>query len=552
MMRFPYFSQPLFFIVALMGLSAANLFAYQHILSHEFLRWDDQIFLLNNPHIRTLSLENLGWMWREIHLDHWHPLTWLSFAVTYAGAGLDSGAFHRVNLILHSANTVWFFVVGALLYSLARHGNFSGLRQLSAWGVGFCAALLFAVHPQHVEIVAWASARKDLLCIFFLLPAFIAYLYYARSERWYWYGLSLLCFALALTAKTIAVTFPALLLVLDFYPLRRPLTRRLVLEKIPFFLLILVPLTLTVIGQQQASVMTDLNTLSLSARFLNAANSVMFYLSKWFVPLYLSPYYPFESKSLGLALLPVLGVFAVTLLTLALWFKKQGLWLSAWAFYLITLSPVIGIIQVGPQAAADRYTYLSTLPFYLLVSAAVLFVYQRYARVGRIMVISAVLVGVLILGLLTRVQTQIWRDSLSLWRYAVAYAPDSSVPQRNLATEYMFRGDYEKALTHYYFAMNLTPGVMIDYSNSAIAYIYTGQFDKALEMYDYIIENKLPVTPAELAQIYASMTWIYLRQNQPESARAALQQALSLEPAHAFAQDLWQRLEHNTNPSTHP
>jgi protein O-mannosyl-transferase len=551
-MKFSFnLSSRLFLIVALLVLTSANWLVYYPILSHEFVRWDDQAFLLNNPHITALTFENLAWMWREIHLDHWHPLTWLSFAVTYAGAGLDSAAFHRVNLLLHSANTVWFFWLSALIYTLARQHNKTFLHQASAWIVGFIAALLFALHPQRVEIVAWASARKDLLCIFFLLPAFIAYLYYVQSQRIYWYILSLVCFTLALMSKTFAVTFPALLFILDFYPLRRRFSWQLLYEKLPFFGLIIIPLSVTLLGQQQAAIMVDLTVLGLDARILNAAHSVFFYVSQWIAPIYLSPFYPFEAKPLLNALVPLMAVVATTVLVVLLWWlKNQRVWFAAWFFYGISLSPVIGIIQVGSQAAADRYTYFTMLPFYLLAAAAIVALYKR-GRSWHPLVLAVGLLWVVGLGYLTREQTALWRDSLSLWQYAVIYAPDSNVTHRNLATEYLFRGDYEKAITHYYFAMNLG-AAMIDYSNSAIAYIYTAQLDKALALYHHLLNHYVVNDSAQLAQIYASMGWIYLRQNQPENARSAVQQALNLIPAHPFALNLWHTLEQNALPSAHP
>ncbi|MCP4702540.1 MAG: hypothetical protein GY862_37630, partial [Gammaproteobacteria bacterium] len=238
--------------------------SYSEALHNDFqIFWDTDRLVSLNPHIRSFSLDNLYWMLTETYIDHWHPLTWFSHALDYALFGLEPWGHHFSSILLHCMNTVWLFaLVIMLLWVLAKKssaGKFQmDTRVLAGAGI---AALLFGIHPQHVESVAWVAERKDVLSLFFIMPVLLAYLRYASApsakSRTRWYLLALFCFCLAILAKSMAVTIPAILILMDIYPLKRIVpganhffaNAKVILEKIPFFLLSLVSIILTVAGQ---------------------------------------------------------------------------------------------------------------------------------------------------------------------------------------------------------------------------------------------------------------------------------------------------------------
>ncbi len=515
-------------------LVSISFIAYNNVLDNAFLAWDDSRYVSGNPHIRSFSPENLYWMLTSFYEANWHPLTWLSHAIDFALYGLEPWGHHLSNVLIHCANTVWVFILAIVLMTGRNILHFSAARldnyTLSAAAI---AALLFGVHPQHVESVAWVSERKDVLCLFFVLPAILAYIVYTlipatKKHRKYWYICSLCCFVLALMAKPMAVTVPAILLLMDVYPLKRfflkhdaqagkieaPGYKTIIIEKLPFFLFTSISIVLTLLAQKQAQAIIGIAQISFDARLLNAFNSVVFYLSKLILPVHLSPFYPHYIRGINesySALIPAMAIFLISLVCIHQWYQKKYYWLAAWLFYLITLSPVIGIIQVGLQAAADRYAYLPTIPFYILTGIGIAGI-VRHGRTTKLLKSGVPLLSLAIVAMLTSLtvqQTLVWRNDVILWKYAVSTAPDKTNSS--------------------------------SYYNLAVAYLNKGRRLDALKVYKYMLQHHINAR-LDMSNIYSNMGWIYYETGVFPEARKFARMALAVNPNHPHAQELLTKL----------
>ena len=374
---------PVLVTAAMIMVFVLTLLAYRGALN-DALVWDSVYYLVGNEsRISSLSLENLQWMMTTMEMGSWHPLTWLSWAIDYQLLGtLDPAGFHLSNVTLHGVNSALVLLLMLQLIHLAGpEKSASAALSGSAALVAAClVGLLFALHPQHVESVAWVAGRKDLLCQLFMLLSLITYLRFGsapggRQKRWY--VASWLFALLAVMAKPMAVSLPVIMLVLDAYPLGRldcthsvrslmvSLLRR-VAEKTPFILLSLMVAVIAMVAQDHAIA----STIPWSSRVLNGFNSYLAYLSKLLLPLALSPHYPFVMMSdSGIEmqqLVPVAGFMGISFLAVWLWLKGHRWFMAAWAIYVVSLLPVIGVVPFGLPGMADRYAYFPTLPFYCL------------------------------------------------------------------------------------------------------------------------------------------------------------------------------------------
>ena len=533
-------------ILIIFGLALAIFTAYHNALNNGFVAsWDTGFYVIGNPNIKALNWENIQWMFTNFYMANWHPLTWLSHALDYAWFGLEPWGHHLVSIIIHGFNTVLLFVLVIALLSLkARVDN----KILLAATV---AAILFGIHPQHVESVVWIAERKDVLCLFFILLALLSYVFYnaARTTkaRISWYLSALLCFVLALLSKPMAVTFPVILILMDVYPLNRtrltashPRDRvsLLIIEKIPFFIFTLFSIIITIVAQHQAGAVASTEALSVEMRLLNAFNSLIFYISKFIFPVSLSPYYPFPSSQ---SLIPVIASLLITLVCAYLWYKKQYYWLIAWLFYLVTLSPVIGIIQVGNQAAADRYVYLPTIPFYILlgIGIAKLLYAGKLLKLGTL---TAFLLLTVALVHLTQKQSLVWKNDVIFWNYIAAYTPTTPSVQFNLGNAYLGINEYEKAVEHYHIALSLEPGNKWWYENLSIAYIKLNRLEEALNLLKQLIELETEVVDYSWDDIYYMIGWIYFKQGLLHPAEESLTKALEFNPENKGARDVLSKI----------
>jgi hypothetical protein len=360
-------------------------------LSNEFLSWDDGTYVFNNPNIRSFNLTFLRWAFSAFYASNWHPLTWISHALDYAAWGLNSWGHHLTNIVLHAVNTfILIFLVIRLLEraqgSTIRSDPSLILNQQAITITGVVTGLLFGLHPLHVESVTWVAERKDLIYALFYLLSVTMYVRYEEGgtieklpeistlRLFNIRHLPSLCFfMLALLGKPMAVTLPVVLLILDWYPLKKILSLKTfgiaLCEKLPFIALSIVSSILTILAQKSGMAFQLMNIVPLPTRLFVAAKSLMLYLWKVIFPFHLVPFYPYPEKlspDLAQYLLVFIPLIAITIICVAL-ARKQKLWLSVWVYYVITLLPVLGIVQVGRQAMADRYMYLPSLgPFLML------------------------------------------------------------------------------------------------------------------------------------------------------------------------------------------
>jgi len=499
--------------------SLITFLLYLPCLRNGFLIWDDRDYVTNNPMIRSINLELIKSAFFEFHASNWHPLTWISHAMDYAIWGLDPVGHHLGNVILHTLNTALVVIVTIRLIELYRYRTVTNetalwLKERGIMITGSISGLLFGLHPIHVESVAWVAERKDLLCALFFLMSILAYLKYvngkshtirydtARAGHFnILYFLSLGLFMLALLSKPMAVSLPFVLLIIDWYPSNRIFSVKsfgaVLIEKLPFILLSLGSSVLTTLAQKGGGAIVSFEAVPLSSRMLVANKSLVVYLLKIMLPTNLMPYYPYPSDA-SLFSLKYLSLIILTLLIMATCIvaaRKQKLLLSVWGCYVVTLIPVLGVVQVGGQAMADRYAYLPSLGPFLTVGLAVAWVWGRAdnSLIGRSLIkaigTTFAVFLLITLGYLTIRQMRLWENDFTLWSYAIA----KSVPEkaafvyRNRAQAFSYSGQFVMAINDYSTAIALNPSSCSAYLNRGMAYNELGQFDRAIADFDKTI-----------------------------------------------------------------
>src|SRR5881628_712149 len=439
-----------------------TLTAFLPTLQNQFVAWDDDKNFLDNPRYRGLGWAHLRWMFTAFHLGHYIPLTWVTFGMDHLLWGMKPVGYHLTSLLLHAANAVLFFSLVRRILTLARPSAAERDHALVV-SAGF-AALVFAIHPLRVESVAWVTERRDVLSGLFYLLTILLYLQACeRGERGRgWYRGAVALFACALLSKSMVVNLPVVLLILDVYPLRRlggslgwwsEPARRVYVEKIPFVLLAAAASALAVRAQSLVHSMAPLDQLSVPARLAVSAYGLSFYLWKMIVPSNLSPLYPRPLTVDPWAMPFVLSyglVLATTGIALALRRRVPGL-SAAWSAYVVVLLPVLGIVQIGSQIAADRYTYLASLGWAILAGAGLGSSWRTSSRsrtgTPTALPLAGIATGVVVaLGVLTWSQAQVWHDSERLWTHALATGYDSVAAQNNLGRELVGQGKPAEAI----------------------------------------------------------------------------------------------------------
>lgn len=512
------------------ALAVATLAAFAGVFRNGFVSFDDELYVLRNPHVMGgLSWADAVWAWTSSEAANWHPLTWLSHMTDVSLFGLAPAGHHATSLLLHLANVL-------LLFALLRAAT--GRTGRSA-----AAAALFAVHPLRVETVAWVSERKDVLSLLFGLLTIAAYARWARRREPRLYAAALLLFAASLMSKSTLVTLPALLLVLDFWPLLRlrfasapnagePADKlppepsgslsRLVVEKIPFAVLAVAAGAWTFRAQRLAGA-TEALSLPWSLRLENALVSAVGYLGKTFWPARLAVLYPHPATSLGwrtaLAALFLLAITAAAVLLA----RRRPYLLAGWVWYLVSLLPVIGLVQVGWQAAADRYTYVPSLG---LAVALVWGIADAAAgRVPARALAAATVVVVGLLGARTVQQVAIWRDSLSLFEHAVAVTGPNETMQIDLGNELARRGRTEEAGQHFAEALRIAPGSKEAlYALGSLA-SREGRLDQALSYYSDAVGRH-----PDFAEARVQLASVLVRQRRLPRAFDEAAKALEIRP----------------------
>ncbi|UCG34147.1 MAG: tetratricopeptide repeat protein [Phycisphaerales bacterium] len=472
-----------------MFLVAATFLAFWPTLRNNLVDWDDPANLIDNAHVRGLSAANLKWMVTTFHEGHYQPLTWLTFILDYHLWGsVDARGIHLTSLVLHAANAVLFYFLALRVLDLCSLTAGASLQ----WGAGF-ASLLFALHPLRVESVAWATERRDVVSGLFFILALLAYL----RSRWPgdrpsrgWFVASVFLHACACMAKVICVTLPAVLVILDFYPLRRLGGRRrwwgatftaAWTEKIPFLLISLVASGTAVCAQ--GSALVPLDYISWSLRIPYTLLGLTYHLYKWLVPFHLIPMYEIQYQVGPLDWPFVLSAVVLVAVTIALLLVRRRFpaGLAVWLSYLVLLSPVTSITQNGWQFAADRYSYLSTMGLAVLVGGALSYVIRRHRdRRGPLAATGLLCVALaFLLGASTWRQTRLWHDSETLWSATIQVDPDSWVANRKLADVLMKAGRAQEEAEHYRRTLAVEQREASLHANAAVAFAKIGSLDEA-------------------------------------------------------------------------
>jgi tetratricopeptide (TPR) repeat protein len=543
--------------------SLATLAVYLTALRNDFVIWDDNLYVINNLHIRSLNWALFKWAFSGFYASNWHPLTWVSHALDYAVWGLNPLGHHLMNIMLHAMNT--FLVVLLCIKLLEMWKERSMPEEASAFldGQGTMIAagvtgLLFGLHPLHVESVVWVAERKDLLCGLFFLLSISAYAKHIRALlneplekkkaalRFFnrSYLVSLVFFVLALLSKPMAVSVPVVLLLLDWYPFQRIRSwksfRDSCVEKLPFIICSLISSILTIMAQRTEGAMTMTAAVPLRARMLVAAKAFVAYLGKIAVPVDLSSYYPYPklqevtlvSPQYLFAVIFVVGLTAMLFVAA----KKQRVWLSAWGYYVVTLIPVIGIIQVGPQSMADRYIYLPSLGPFLLIGLIAAWVWAKAdsLKQGSPMVkgltIALAISLVISLSYVTLRQIAVWRDALTLSIDTVRKSPDSPIPHYNLGNAYLEQNRLDEAVHEFITALKLNPDFAEAHDNLGTAYLNQDRLDQAAN--EFIAALKLK---PDLADTHYNLGTAYVKQNRLDEAVPEFITALKLNPDFAEA-----------------
>jgi tetratricopeptide (TPR) repeat protein len=505
--------------IALIALSLfiGTLALYYPALQNGFVNYDDPAYVTSNWNVQQgLTSRSVKWAFTSTAEANWHPLTWISHMLDVQLFGLRPAGHHAQSVMWHAVNVVLLFLL------LSQATGFVGRSAI--------VAALFAVHPLNVESVAWVAERKTVLCTFFLLLAFAAYERYVKRPGVARYLLVALLFALGLMAKPMVITLPFLLLLLDFWPLQRfPEIRfsKLVLEKIPLLTLSAASAAITLHAQRAGGAVGSTNLLPLGLRFKNALYSYLVYMEKAVWPSRLAVFYPHPENALALwKVLAAAGVLIV--ITAVFWYLRERRYLLVgWLWFLGTLAPVIGIIQVGRQAWADRYAYLPlwglfVIAVWLLSEAAIRFKLSRPAQV-------AIALGVL-LGYSAIAYSQIgyWRDSYSLFAHAIQVTDANPIAEGNLGSALMELRRPDLAEPHLERAIQLMPTLSTAHYNLGTLLQRQNELDQALQEYQLALQYSSD--EREAAQTHNNLGVLFGQQGRQNDARAEFTEALALNP----------------------
>lgn len=537
--------RPARWIVPLM-IALLTVGAFLPTLQSGFVNWDDNKFLIHNPSYRGLGWTQLKWMFTTFHQGLYQPLSWMTYGMDYLVWGMSPIGYHLTNLLLHAGTAVVFYCVTIRLLQLAMADSAEN-SDIGIYPAATFAALLFSLHPLRVESVAWATERRDVLSGLLYLLTLLVYLRACATSpegraRLRWLAASLGLYALALMSKAMAVSLPVILVVLDVYPLRRlgggsgrwmgPAVRHVWLEKVPFSLLALATVVTAVIAQAENSNLKPIEQHGIAARLAIALFGTAFYLWKTVVPIGLSPLYQLPTHVNPLEWQFVLSGAATMAISGALIVARRR-WpagLALWISYVVILLPVLGIVQVGPQIAADRYTYLSCLGWAVLAGAGLLTARRAWSRGAISQPIAATIAGLAIVVLAglwgsTWRQTQIWHDSARLWTHAIAVNPNSSTAHLNLGDALAASGQLASAKEQFASALRLDPTMRVARLNIAVVYEKEKKVEQAEAEYRRLLEQE----PTYIKG-YLQLGQLYQKLGRIEDWTALFQRALLIEP----------------------
>ncbi len=517
-------------LAAYIFLVALTWSVFGQTLGHEFINYDDPSYVYENPHVRGgVTMQAIAWAFAHSHGQNWHPLTSISHILDCQVYGLKAGGHHFTNVVLHTITVILLFFV---------------LREVTGtlWRSLFVAAV-FAVHPLRVESVAWVAERKDVLSGAFFMLALLAYVRYARSPARGRYIIMSILFALGLLSKPMLVTVPFVLLLLDYWPLQRfayltpvkskitssrwwdrqSVARRLILEKIPLLGLSAASCAVTLLVQHQLIGSTE--RLPLPWRVNNAAMTYLVYVRDMFWPMRLAPFYPHPESQLPLweiafAVVVLLGITTAVFILR----NKRPYLLTGWLWYLGMLVPVIGIIQVGWQARADRYTYLPQIGLYLALTWGIIDLSAWWPQRRKIVGAAAAVV-IAVLAWCAWIQTSYWKNNERLWTHTLAVTEKNDVALNNLGVVFLARGLVDEALSRFQEAVSLRPDNAPAQGNLGKAFLQKGNLGEAMTHYHRLLQ----IEPDNL-EAHNILGTAFFQEGKVNEAIAEWQRILAIEP----------------------
>jgi tetratricopeptide (TPR) repeat protein len=518
-------------IIVCLFLIVATLAVFWQLSNHEFVDFDDDTYVSENSHVQTgLTKEGIVWAFTTTHANFWHPLTWLSYMLDCQLFGLDPGMHHLSNLLLHMANSILLFLV---------------FRRMTGalWCSAFVAAL-FALHPLHVESVAWVSQRKDTLSTFFWMLTMWSYVWYVERPGVNRYLLVLLFFILGLMAKPMLVTLPFVLLLLDYWPFgrfqlgqsngfisnlsnpqKRSVALRLVWEKIPLFVIAGASSIVAVLAQQSGGAIGSLDKYPVSLRIANALVSYVSYIGKMIWPHHLALPYPHPGaipswQVVGAGLLLV----CVSVLVV-LWARKYPYLAVGWLWYLGTLVPVSGLVQVGSHAMGDRYTYVPLIGLFVVIAWGVSDLLPRWRYRN---VVLAVSTGIVLSVLMTKswVQIRYWQNTMTLFKHTLSVTANNVKAHNNLGIALLRQGRLDEAFAHFAEALRMSPNNAALYYNLGLALLRQENFKEAIVHYFKAVE----INP-NLVEAHRDLGTALSRQGRFKEAIEHFSEALRIQPS---------------------
>lgn len=500
--------------------------AFGRIVGNDFVNYDDMKYITENHHIQSgINAKNIAWAFTTSYMGNWHPLTWISHMLDWNLFGANASGHHLVSLFLHIGAVIFLFL-------------FLSKTTKNIWSAAFAAAF-FAIHPLRVESVAWASERKDVLSMFFGMLCLYSYAFYAESAKLSKYLLCLILFAFALMSKPIMITMPFLLMLIDYWPLDRwkkamiksdngfDAAARLILEKIPFILLTVFSITETFLGQSLNKAVVE--SIEINLRITNAIVSYVAYLGKIFWPVNLAAFYPYNF-SLPTINCIISSIIIIAITSVAIYYARKLPYLFVgWFWYLGTFIPVIGLVQVGMQSMADRYTYLPSIGIAIILSWVFPSLIERQKNRKTFFLLAGIIFLVFMLVTTYR-QCYYWKDSIELWNHALKVTNESYLPYYNLGCALQQNGRNDEAIENFKKALKFRPNNFSIHNNLGISLLYSGDINSAAEEF----HKTISLNPNH-AGAHNNLAMIFYTQKRFELAHDYFQKAISLQPNYANA-----------------
>ena len=483
-------------------LAVVTLALYNPVNRHPFVNYDDDRYIINNPHVRQgLTADTFTWALTSTEQANWHPLTWMSHALDYSLYRLNPVGHHFTSILLHVVNVILLFLL--LMWATER------------FGPSLFVAALFALHPINVESVAWVAERKNVLCTMFFFLTLWAYGWYARKPDWKRYLVVAVLFAAGLAAKPMVITLPFVLLLLDDWPLARVrgasaeadktlptfAWSRLLLEKVPLLALSAVSAVITMQAQQTGGAIRTTSEISFGARIATAIYAYAMYLWKMLWPVRLAPLYPHPGDSLSAWQVLVAALVLLAITAAALRFRDRRYLLVGWLWFLGTLVPVIGLVQVGEAAMADRYAYIPLIGIFGMIAFGV----ADWAEDKKFGIGPAVLAAVVVVALVLATHRQIgyWQSNYELWSHTITVTENNFVAENNLGGALILEDKEEEAHPHFEAAARINPNDPMSRNNLGIYSQKHNQMQEAVTQYE--AAASLTSDSGLLAQIYANL-----------------------------------------------